>query len=218
MSSNKYKLKYKTKTNTNTNTNTDMNTDTHLVDTELSILLKSLNKVENYIMKYIYNKYIIETNTNTNTVISNYKYNAKPNNPEDYKTYINIITYKKRKSIITQCESLEVDLENMKLADEEYELNPNKYHLRDYTSLPNSKRCCFIRLYKNKYKRCNNNVVFNNSNIRNIRNIRNADDADDADDADKYICYKHIISDNIHLDKWNKLCAETNNKKKTNTI
>jgi hypothetical protein len=111
------------------------------------------------------------------------------NNDEEYKkykTYINKIFSLERPRIITQKESLETDLSNMEIADEEYDKDPKEFKTSQFDSLPDIKRCSFIRKHKNKYKRCANGIV--------------------NDDSD--MCYKHIESKNMYWDKWCKVLEE----------
>ena len=86
----------------------------------LELLVKSLNKLENYTAKYIYKKYIEtaipettipETTTPETTTPESstpeqleitFKYSKKPNNNEDYKVYEDTIFDKERKYIIKQ--------------------------------------------------------------------------------------------------------------------
>jgi hypothetical protein len=133
---------------------------------DLSILLKSFNRLDNYVAKYIYKKYIYLAGLEPSQI-----------NFENFlKTIFNI----DRPRIITQKESLESDLYKMDIADKAYDKDPKKFKLRQYESVPDVKRCSFIRKHKNKYKRCNINVM--------------------NDDSD--ICYKHIDSPNIYWDRY----------------
>lgn len=177
---------------------------------ELEILTKSFNRLENYVTKYIYKKYIesitileepienkdIQSNIQSNihsNIQSNikskpikYKYSAKVNNEDEYNDYLHTIFSQERKSIITQSESLNEDLESMRIADAAYKQNPVGFHYKDYNSLPDVKRCSFISKNKNKYKRCGNNIM--------------------NDDSD--MCYRHIDSLNIYWDRWCEIIEE----------
>ena len=51
------------------------------------------------------------------------------------------------------------DLENMTLADEEYEKNPNLFHRQKNNSYPDIKRCSYIRKHKHKLMRCKNSII-----------------------------------------------------------
>ena len=137
----------------------------------LSNLLKSFNKLDNSIAKYIYNKYIFIKNTNISLDSSE---------EADYKKYINKIFSLDRPCMITQKESLETDLQNMEIANEEYDKDVSKFKPRQFDSLPDIKRCSFIRKHKNKYKRCANGIL--------------------NDDSD--MCYKHIASKNMYWDRY----------------
>ena len=148
---------------------------------DLSRLLKSFNRLDNYVAKYIYKKYIKNLQTDTQpTIVNNDEEHKK------YKTYINTIFSLERPRIITQKESLETDLNNMEIADEEYDKDPKTFKVRQFDSLPDIKRCSFIRKHKNKYKRCANSIV--------------------NDDSD--MCYKHIESKNMYWDKWCEVLGE----------
>ena len=85
-----------------------------------------------------------------------------------------------RPNIITQKDTLETDLQNMEIADEEYDKDPKEFKTSQFDSLPDIKRCSFIRKHKNKYKRCSNGIL--------------------NDDSD--MCYKHLDSFNMYWDKW----------------
>ena len=135
-----------------------------MANTDLSILVKSFNRLDNYVAKYIYEKYIC----------------SNEGNEEEYKKYIHQIFSIERPHIITQKESLETDLQNMDIADSEYNSNPNNFKSRQFKSLPDIKRCSFIRKHKNKYKRCANGIL--------------------NDDSD--MCYKHLESPNMYWDRW----------------
>ena len=151
---------------------------------DLSRLLKSFNRLDNYVAKYIYKKYIKNLQTDTQpTIVNNDEEHKK------YKTYINTIFSLERPRIITQKESLETDLNNMEIADEEYDKDPKTFKVRQFDSLPDIKRCSFIRKHKNKYKRCANSIV--------------------NDDSD--MCYKHIDSSNMY---WNSYCNATEDLEK----
>ena len=145
-------------------------------------LVKSLNRVENYTAKYIFNKYICNS-TNTENI----------NKDKDYKLYLDTIFGLERKAIITQVESLNVDLDNMDLADKVFEKDPEKFKRRDYDSLPDIKRCTFIRKHKNKYIRCAMSIT------------------DDGNDYNNDVCYKHESSINMY---WNNYCKLLQEKEK----
>jgi len=142
---------------------------------DLSRLLKSFNRLDNYVAKYIYEKYITDIN-----------YNNGESSNESYVSFVNKIFSLERPRIITQKESLETDLSNMEIADEEYDKDPKEFKTSQFDSLPDIKRCSFIRKHKNKYKRCANGIV--------------------NDDSD--MCYKHIESKNMYWDKWCKVLEE----------
>ena len=159
----------------------------------LELLVKSLNRLENFTTKYIYKKYI-EINTSPDTqqetppepqpiLNDNFKYSKKPINKEEYKLYKDRIFSKERKSIITQDEVLKKDLENMTIADEEYENKPNSFRRQKYNIYPDVKRCTYIRKIKHKLIRCKNGIL--------------------NDDED--ICSKHEDTPNIYWDKYNEL-------------
>jgi len=141
---------------------------------------KSINKLENYIAKYIYKKYI-EIDLDANIVPDiKYKYSRKPINQDDYNKFLHSIFSVERKSLITQSESIDEELKNISIADTEFEKNPKKFRVRQFKSLPDIKRCSFIRYYKNKYKRCKSCVLNNNSDM----------------------CYKHKESINMYWDNY----------------
>ena len=139
-------------------------------------LVKSLNRIENYTAKYIFNKYIC---------------NATDENNKDesisYKEFTDTIFGLERKAIITQEEVLNEDLDNMDLADKVFDKAPEKFKRREYDSLPDVKRCTFIRKHKNKYIRCAMSIT--------------DDDNDDYND----VCYKHKSSINMYWENYCKL-------------
>jgi len=139
---------------------------------EITNLLKSFNNLDNNIVKYIYIKYIMNKNEIYNT--------------EKYKIYLNIIFSIERPAIITQKESLEINLQNMEIANKAYDINPANFKIRDYDSLPDIKKCSFIRKHKNKYKRCENGIL----------------------NVDSDMCYKHINSINMYWDRYCKVFEE----------
>ena len=167
----------------------------------LELLVKSLNKLENYTAKYIYKKYIEtaipettipETTTPETTTPESstpeqleitFKYNKKPNNNEDYKVYVDTIFDKERKHIIKQNDSLTEDLDNISLADDEYESDPTKFNRRQNNSYPDIKRCSYIRKHKNKLVRCKNSII----------------------DDDEDMCSRHEDKPNIYWDSYNEL-------------
>lgn len=139
-------------------------------------LVKSLNRAENYTTRYIFNKYINHDLRNP----------ARKDNKE-YKQFIDNIFGLDRKAIITQDESLNEDLDNMDLADKVFDKAPEKFKRREYDSLPDVKRCTFIRKHKNKYIRC----------------------AMSISDDDSDVCYKHESSVNMY---WDNYCSLINAK------
>ena len=150
-------------------------------------LVKSLNKVENYTAKYIFNKYICNaTNGDKKDVPIKYK---------EYKEYMDNIFGLERKGIITQDEILNEDLDNMDLADKVFDKDPKNFKRREYESLPDVKRCTFIRKHKNKYIRCAMSI----------------DDDNDYNDDSNYndLCYKHESSVNMY---WDNYCSLLNVK------
>jgi hypothetical protein len=174
----------------------------------LELLVKSLNKLENYTAKYIFKKYIetqevstLETATPATaspetappgTSVSTeepdnpdteFKYSKKPNSNEEYKSYTDKIFSTQRKHIITQNDILEEDLDNIALADDEYENDPAQFHRRQTNSYPDIKRCSFIRKHKNKLIRCKNSII--------------------NDDED--MCSRHEDKPNIYWDSYNEL-------------
>ncbi len=131
------------------------------ISDDLLKLLKSFNKLDNYVAKYIFTKYIKNTGLT-------------------YKQYLNTIFSVERPAIITQKESLETDLQNMEIADEAYDIDPKNFKVRQYDSLPDIKRCSFIRKHNNKYIRCANCIL----------------------NADLDLCYKHIDCINMYWDRY----------------
>ena len=170
----------------------------------LDLLVKSLNKLENYTAKYIYNKYIetaIPVSTAPDTHASSdsteepepnttFKYSKKPNNNEDYKLYTDTIFSKDRKHIIKQNDSLSEDLDNISLADDEYENDPNTFHRQQTNSYPDIKRCSYIRKHKHKLIRCKNSIM--------------------NDDED--MCSRHEDKPNIYWDSYNELVEKINHE------
>ena len=159
------------------------------LDNDIDKLLKSFNKLDNYVAKYIYNKYIkggeVVEGVEGEEVVEGVEgveggegVNNKDNKCETLMQFMTNIFSIDRPNIITQKESLETELENMEIADEEYDKDPLKFKTRQFNSLPDIKRCSFIRKHKNKYKRCANGIINN--------------------DAD--MCYKHIKSKNMYWD------------------
>jgi hypothetical protein len=165
----------------------------------LDLLVKSLNRIENNTLLYIYKKYIEidetpETPETSETpdptlpqsqpiLSNNLKYSKKPLNKEEYKLFKDRIFDKERKSIITQDEVLKKDLEDMTIADEEYEKKPNLFNRKKYHSYPDEKRCTYIRKIKHKLMRCKNGIL--------------------NDDED--VCSKHEDTPNIYWDMYNDL-------------
>lgn len=147
----------------------------------LDILVKSLNKLENYSAKYIYKKYI--ENGDDNSLEDSYKYSKKPVNIEEYKLYLDKVFNKDRKHIIKQSDVLTSDLENMNLADKEYEKNPETFKKQKYNSHPDIKRCSYIRKHKHKLIRCKNNII----------------------NDDEEMCNKHEDTPNIYWDMYSEL-------------
>jgi hypothetical protein len=147
-------------------------------------LVKSLNRVENYTAKYIFNKYIYNTTNEDNK-----------NKSIKYKEFTDTIFGLERKAIITQDESLNEDLDNMDLADKVFEKAPEKFKRRDYDSLPDVKRCTFIRKHKNKYIRCAMSIT------------------DDGNDYNSDVCYKHESSVNMYWDNYSSFLKKSRAKK-----
>lgn len=150
-------------------------------------LVKSLNRIENYVAKYIFNKYICNANNEDD----------KDDKDEDnkdksitYKEFTDTIFGLERKAIITQDESLNEDLDNMDLADKVFDKDPEKFKRREYDSLPDVKRCTFIRKHKNKYIRCAMSIT---------------DDGNDGNDDGNDVCYKHESSINMYWDNYSSL-------------
>jgi len=151
------------------------------INNDLSNLLKSFNKLDNNIIRYIYYKYLKKKINN-----SLQSSEEKEKEQEQYKQYINTIFSLVRPCIITQKESLEIDLQNMEIANEEYGKNDSKFKSRQFDSLPDIKRCYFIRKHKNKYKRCAHGIL----------------------NADSDMCYKHIDSINMYWDRYCEVLEE----------
>lgn len=145
----------------------------------MDTLLKSINRLENYTAKYIYKKYLSNFLEEQNHDLAS----------ETFDKYLDTIFSKDRKAIITQKEYLDMDLENMSVADKDYEMNPEQFKPNLYDSLPDIKRCSFIRKHKNKYKRCANSIM----------------------NKDEDMCYKHIEKPNMYWDRWCEVLEE--NKK-----
>ena len=163
----------------------------------LYMLSKQMNKLENYIAKYIYKKYIeINTSSHINNDISdsyttddkleedlNYIYSKKPLNLIDYKLYKDRLFEKDRKNIINQDEVLKDDLKKIKESDSNYNKKALLFKKDKNNSYPDNKRCSYIRKYKNKLLRCKNSII--------------------NDDED--ICFLHEDSPNIYWDNYIKL-------------
>ena len=147
-------------------------------------LVKSLNRIEKYAAKYIFNKYIYNANNKDDKDEDNKDKSIK------YKEFTDTIFGLERKSIITQDESLNEDLDNMDLADKVFDKDPEKFKRREYDSLPDVKRCTFIRKHKNKYIRCAMSIT------------------DDGNDDNSDVCYKHESSVNMYWGNYCKLLKE----------
>ena len=170
----------------------------------LYMLSKQMNKLENYIAKYIYKKYIeINTSSHIDNDISDsdtiedeleedltYIYSKRPINPIDYKLYKDRIFEKDRTSIINQDEVLKDDLKKIKESDSNYNKKPLLFKKDKNNSYPDSKRCSYIRKYKNKLIRCKNCII--------------------NDDED--ICFQHEDSPNIYWDKYSELLEKIDKK------
>ena len=180
----------------------------------LELLVKSLNKLENYTTKYIYNKYIetkkedtlvsiasveivesedseeekSETTESTKQSELTFKYSRKPNNNEEYKVYTDKIFSKERKHMIKQNDILTEDLDNMSFANDEYEIDPNSFHRQQNNSYPDIKRCSYIRKHKHKLIRCKNGIMSN----------------------DEDMCNLHEDKPNIYWDSYNELVEKIN--------
>ena len=150
-------------------------------------LVKSLNRVENYTAKYIFNKYICNS---TNEDDKDDKDEDNKDKSISYKEFTDNIFGLERKAIITQDESLNEDLNNMDLADKVFDKAPENFKRRDYDSLPDVKRCTFIRKHKNKYIRCAMSIT---------------DDGNDGNDDGNDVCYKHESSVNMYWDNYSRL-------------
>jgi hypothetical protein len=171
--------------------------------TNIDIITKEFNKLENYATNYIYKKYIemnpvSNSNTSETTDLlvdkdSNYKYSRKPNCSLEYKLYRDRIFNKDRKSIIKQDEVLKDDLTKMSLADKEWEkqTNTNTFIRKGTNSYPDIKRCSYIRKHKNKLMRCKNSIL--------------------NDDED--VCKCHLITPNIYYDMYYELLEKIKHKK-----
>ena len=170
----------------------------------LYMLSKQMNKLENYIAKYIYKKYIeINTSSHIDNDISDsdtiddeleedltYIYSKRPINPIDYKLYKDRIFEKERTSIINQDEVLKDDLKKIKESDSDYTKKILLFKKDKNNSYPDSKRCSYIRKYKNKLIRCKNCIIH--------------------DDED--ICFQHEDSPNIYWDKYSELLEKIDKK------
>jgi len=155
-----------------------------MTSSNLDMLSKQLNKLENYITKYIYKKYIeIDKPGDKLDEDLNYIYSKKPTNPIEYKLYKDSIFGKHRKCIIKQDEQLKDDLKKMKQADSDYNKKSLLFKKSKKTGYPDSKRCSYIRKYKNKLIRCKNSII--------------------NDDED--ICFQHQYSPNIYYDSYTEL-------------
>ena len=178
----------------------------------LSILAKSINSLETYTAKYIYKKYIEVTPspeattapvstpaTTPATTLAptpatpsldseiKFKYSKKPNSVEEYKLYTDEIFNKERKHIIKQSDILTEDLDNISIADDEYETNPESFNRRKNKSYPDIIRCSYIRKYKNKLLRCKNGIISNDDDM----------------------CSKHEDKPNIYWDMYSELVDKT---------
>jgi len=97
-----------------------------MTSSNIDMLSKQMNKLENYVTKYIYKKYIeIDTSSSTNNINTTdtpdttddeleedltYIYSKKPKNLIDYKVYKDRVFGKDRKGIIKQEDQLKDDL------------------------------------------------------------------------------------------------------------
>lgn len=145
-------------------------------------LTSDIKNIENNIAKYIYIKYIqnsnIDSEFNSSSVIDN----------DLYKTYLKTIFQGQRQSRITQHETLINDLNEMKFADTVYNIKGDNYNIHDFNSLPDILRCTYIRKIKHRYYRCKNHVCDNDSDV----------------------CKKHKNIENIYFDKYNDLIQKIN--------
>jgi hypothetical protein len=190
-----------------------------MTSSNIDMLSKQMNKLENYVTKYIYKKYIeIETSSSTNNINTTdtistidksdtidtpdttddeleeeltYIYSKKPKNLIDYKLYKDRVFGKDRQSIIKQEDQLKDDLKKMKQADIAYNKKPLLFKKCKTNSYPDSKRCTYIRNYKNKLSRCKNNIINDNEDI----------------------CFKHEDSPNIYWDSYIELLEKLNKTK-----
>ena len=178
-----------------------------MTSSNIDMLSKQMNKLENYVTKYIYKKYIeIDTSSSTNNINTTdtpdttddeleedltYIYSKKPKNLIDYKVYKDRVFGKDRKGIIKQEDQLKDDLKKIKQADIAYNKKPLLFKKCKTNSYPDSKRCTYIRNYKNKLIRCKNNIINDNEDI----------------------CFKHEDSPNIYWDSYIELLEKLNKTK-----
>lgn len=79
---------------------------------------------------------------------------------------------------------LKKEIEELKLASDAYDEDPDNFKPSEYDSLPDVLRCSYIRKHKHRYYRCRNRIMNNDSDI----------------------CYKHEDSENIYIDIYNDMC------------
>ena len=142
-------------------------------------LAKNINLIENGTAKYIFNKYI-----------RNKKKPDASNDDITYEEFLDTIINKLRSSnVISQEQIIKEDIKKLELANEDYE----QHNIVDFSkngSFPDVLRCTYIRKYKNKYSRCNNKIM----------------------DDDSDICYIHQYYENIYYDQYNELFEKIMNE------
>lgn len=121
-------------------------------------------------------------------LIEEFKYSKKPINNTEYRKYLNKILAKQRKKIITQRELLTLDIQKLNLANTKYNESSSsgtrtKKKVSSGESLPDSKRCTYIRKNKNKLIRCS--LIAN-------------------DETETY-CIFHIDKPNMYLEAYQEL-------------
>lgn len=114
-----------------------------------------IRKIETKMATYIFNNYIKNTNTNS----------TNSTNSITKKQFMDRI-FIHSKGLITQTELLQNEIDNIKKANEEYNLYPEKYIQNKKTiyGYPEEYRCNFIIYNKNKFTRCCNKINDNTHN------------------------------------------------------
>jgi hypothetical protein len=166
----------------------------------LSLLAKNIRGVERTFGDYLFNTYVL-----SKINLDGLSKEEKQKKIKESKKKFENDFYCTKPQTISQKDQIIKDIEDIEMADDIYENNP-EYEIKVNKTIygyPDRYRCEYIILSKHKYHRCKAKVMLNEEYAKTVD--KDIDIEERNDFIYEYCCSHHFNMKNEHLTEYNKL-------------